>query len=87
MEKEINMEEEIKKKKHPILRGILKFFLIIIILIVLFVGGFIGYSTFKNGWGLKGILKTMVGSTVSSPEELGDLQVLILGVSEVGLTC
>ncbi len=76
------MKDEMKKKKHPILRKIGKFFLILIIIIVLFIGGFIGYSTFKNGWGLKGMLKTMVGSTVSTPEELGDLQVLILGVSE-----
>ena len=64
------------------MKRILKFFLIIIIIIVLFVGGFIGYSTFKNGWGLKGMIKTMVGSTVNDPEQLGNLQVLILGVSE-----
>ena len=76
------MKEKIKNKKHPILMGILKFFLIIIIIIVLFVGGFIGYSTFKNGWGLKGMIKTVVGSTVKDPEQLGNLQVLILGVSE-----
>ena len=76
------MKEKIKNKKHPILMGILKFFLIIIIIVVLFVGGFIGYSTFKNGWGLKGMIKTMVGSTVKDPEQLGNLQVLILGVSE-----
>ena len=50
------MKNKEKKRKHPILRGILKFFLIIIILIVLFIGGFIGYSTYKNGWGLTGIL-------------------------------
>lgn len=75
------MKEE-NKKKHPFLRRIGKFFLIIIIILVLFIGGFIGYSTFKNGWGLTGMIKTMVGSTVSNPEELGDLQVLILGVSE-----
>ena len=76
------MEEENKKRKHPILRVILRLLLIILIIVVLFVGGFIGYSTFKNGWGLQGMLKTMVGSTVKDPEELGDLRVLILGVSE-----
>ena len=76
------MEEEIKKRKHPIIRVILRLLLIILIIVVLFVGGFIGYSTFKNGWGLQGMLKTMVGSTVKNPEELGDLRVLILGVSE-----
>ena len=76
------MKEKTNKKSHPILKGILKFFLIILLLIVLFVGGFIGYSTYKNGWGLKGMLKTAVGSTVATPEELGELRMLILGVSE-----
>ena len=76
------MKEKMNKKKHPVLRGILKFFLIILLLIVLFVGGFIGYSTYKNGWGLKGVIKTAVGSTVKTPEELGEFRTLILGVSE-----
>ena len=76
------MKEEKKKKKHPILRGILKFFLTILLLIVLFVGGFIGYSTYKNGWGWTGLIKTAVGSQVESPDELEELRVLILGVSK-----
>ena len=76
------MKEEKKKKKHPILRGILKFFLIVILLIVLFVGGFIGYSTYKYGWGWTGLLKTAVGSTVEKPEELEEFRALILGVSK-----
>ena len=76
------MKEKINKKKHPVLRGILKFFLIVVLLIILFIGGFIGYSTYKNGWGLKGVIKTAVGSTVKTPEELGEFRTLILGVSE-----
>ena len=81
---EIKENEEMgkSKKKHRILRGILKFFLTIIILIVLFIGGFIGYSTYKNGWGWKGIVKTAVGATGKTAEELGEFQVLILGISE-----
>lgn len=71
-----------KKKKHRILRGILKFFLIIILIIVLFIVGFVGYSTYKNGWGWVGLVKTAVGAETSTPEELGELQLLILGVSE-----
>ena len=76
------MKEEEKKRKHPILRGILKFFLVVIILLILFVGGFIGYSTYKYGWGWTGLLKTAVGSTVEKPEELGEFRALILGVSK-----
>ena len=74
------MKEE--KKKHRILRKIGKFFLILILIIILFVVGFVGYSTYKNGWGWTGLLKTAVGSEVEEPEELGEFQVLILGVSE-----
>lgn len=70
------------KKKHRILRGILKFLLIILLMIVLFIGGFVGYSTYKNGWGWIGLLKTAVGSEVKDVEELKELQLLILGVSE-----
>lgn len=76
------MKKEKSNKKHPILRKILKVFLIILFIIVLFVGGFVGYSTYKNGWGWTGLLKTAVGSDVKTAEELGELRVLILGVSE-----
>lgn len=75
------MKEE-KKRRHPILRGIFKFFLTIIIIVILFVGGFIGYSTYKYGWGWTGLIKTAVGSTVEKPEELGEFRALILGVSK-----
>ena len=75
-------KDKSKKKKHPILRAILKLFLIIILLIILFIGGFVGYSTYKNGWGWTGLLKTAVGSEVKTAEELGEFQVLILGISE-----
>ena len=68
--------------KHPILRKIGKAILILLLLIVVFIGGFLGYSTYKNGWGWTGLLKTALGSTEESPEELGELQILILGVSK-----
>ena len=70
------------KKEHKFLKAILKVLLTIVILIVLFVGGFIGYSVYKNGWGIKGIIKTAIGSEGKSAEELGEFQVLILGISE-----
>ena len=71
-----------KEIKHPILRKIGKAILILLLLVVIFIGGFVGYSTYKNGWGWTGLLKTALGSTEQSPEELGELQILILGVSK-----
>ena len=76
------MKQKKARKKHRILRFILKFILTIIIAIILFVGGFLGYSVYKNGWGLKGIIKTAVGTSGKTAEELGEFQILILGVSE-----
>ena len=70
-----------KPKKHKVLRTIGKVLLIIIILIALFVGGFVGYSTLKNGWGLKGLLQTAVGSETKL-EDLDEFKILILGISE-----
>ncbi len=70
-----------EKKKHGFIWNFFKVILILLLLIMLFIGGFIGYSTFKNGWGLKGIVQTVVGSDTPA-EELDEFQVLILGISE-----
>ena len=67
-----------KKKKHRVL----KVFLIILLMIALFIGGFLGYSTFKNGWGLKGILQTVTGQSEEKLKKLEEFKVLILGISE-----
>lgn len=82
--KQTNTEKKEKKdkpKKHKILRAIGKFFLISIILIVLFIGGFVGYSVYKNGWGLQGLIQTAVGSDTAL-EDLEEFRILILGISE-----
>ena len=61
-----------KEKKGGIGRKILKFFLILILIIVLFIGGFVGYSTYKYGWGWRGLLKTALGPSEKEAEELGE---------------
>ena len=82
--KQKNVEEKKNKeskRKHGVIGKILKVLLIIILLIALLIGGFVGYSTMKNGWGLKGLIQTAVGSDIPL-EELDEFQVLILGISE-----
>ena len=81
MSKKQGNEEKNTKKKHGFLWNFFKVILCIILLIVLFIGGFVGYSTIKNGWGLKGLIQTAVGSDTPL-EELEEFQVLILGISE-----
>ena len=67
-----------KKKKHIFL----KIIAFIILMVFLIVGGFIGFSTIKNGWGVQGLIKTMVGFDETKLADLDPFTVLILGVSE-----
>ena len=75
---EIDKRSKKTKKKHRILKA----FLFIILMMVLFVGGFFGYSVFKNGWGLKGVLQTVTGQSEEKLKKLEEFKVLILGVSK-----
>ena len=69
---------EKNKKKHRVLKA----FLIIRFMILLFIAGFVGYSTYKNGWGVKSIIQTAMGQDEQKLENLDPFTVLILGVSE-----
>ena len=70
-----------KKGKMGLLKKILISFLSIILLVVILICGFIAYSTLKNGWGVRGLIQTAVGSE-KKLEELEEFQTLILGISE-----
>ena len=84
MNKNENIKEEKKgknkkqKKKNKVLRVIL----IILLMIALFIAGFVGYSAYKNGWGLKGMIQTAIGQDEKKLADLDPLTVLIMGVSE-----
>lgn len=71
-----------KKKKKKKSHKILKFLLIIIIIFILFIAGFVVYSTYKNGWGVKGMIQTAMGQNEKKLANLEPFNVLILGVSE-----
>ena len=72
------MSKKRKKKKHILL----KILLFILTCMVLFIGGFVGYSTYKNGWGVKGIIQTAMGQDEKKLADLDPFTVLIMGVSE-----
>ena len=76
--KNLNVKNKKNRKKHRIL----KTFLVIIVLIILFVAGFVGYSTFRNGWGVKGLIQTAMGQDEKKLADLDPFTVLLLGVSE-----
>lgn len=67
-----------KKKKKS---GILKKVLLFILILLLGFAGFIGYRTYANGGGMKGLLSTLVGNDEKTLEQLEPIQILLLGVS------
>lgn len=77
-----NKKNNIKNKKVKKKNKVLRTFIIIILLIAIGVGLFVGYSAYKNGWGLKGIVQTAMGHDEKKLADLDPFTVLILGVSE-----
>ena len=81
MNKKAN-KDAVKNKKVKKKHRVLKIFLSILFIIVLFIVGFVAYSTYKNGWGLAGLIQTAIGEDEAKLEDLEPFTVLILGVSE-----
>ncbi len=73
--KEKNIEEN---KSHRVVKA----FFIIILICTFLILGFICYSTYKNGWGVKGLIQTAIGQDEKKLENLDPFTVLILGVSK-----
>lgn len=66
-----------KKKKRETWKKVL----LIFILILLIAGSCFAYKVYKNGWGLSGMLATMVGHDENTKKNLGEFKVLVLGIS------
>ena len=77
-----NKNIENKKTRRKKKNRFLKAFLIVILLVILFFAGFVGYSTYKNGWGIKGLIQTAMGQDEKKLKDLKPFTVLILGVSK-----
>lgn len=75
--KETKEKNKKTKKKHRILKA----FLIIILIIAIAIGTFVAYSTWKNGWGITGMLQTALGHDKDTVKSLEEFKVLVLGVS------
>ena len=54
---------------------------LVILLILLIAGGVFAYRIHRNGGGLSGMLATVVGHDENTKKSLGELQVLLMGVS------
>lgn len=72
-----NQKNRNKKKKMKTWKKVL----IVILLLLLAFAGWFTYRTYKNGWGLSGMLATVVGHDENTKKNLPELKVLLLGVS------
>ena len=55
--------------------------LLIFLLIILIAGGVFAYRVYQNGWGLSGMLATVVGHDQETKKNLGEFKCLVLGIS------
>ena len=76
------LEKKNKKKSKKKILIFLKIIVFIIFMLFLIIGGFIGYSTVRYGWGVQGLIKTAVGFDETKLADLDPFTVLILGISE-----
>ena len=75
-----NKNEKTKQKPKKKMK-MWKKILLIILLILLIAGGVFAYRVHRNGGGLSGMLATVVGHDENTKKSLGELQVLLMGVS------
>lgn len=79
--KQIDKRNNKGKNKRKKGKGIGKKILIIVALLLVIVGAWFAYRTYKNGGGLSGMLATMVGHDANTKKNLDEIKVLVLGVS------
>ena len=76
-----NKSSKNTKKKPKKKMKMWKKILLVILLILLIAGGIFAYRVHRNGGGLSGMLATVVGHDEETRKSLGELQVLLMGVS------
>ena len=74
-----NIKNSKKKTKKKMKRW--KKVLLVLLLILLVAGGIFTYKVYKNGWGLSGMLATVVGHNENTKKDLGEFKCLLLGIS------
>ena len=74
-----NMKNTKTKQKKKMKRW--KKVLLVLFLILLIAGGVFAYRVYQNGWGLSGMLATVVGHDEETKKNLGEFKCLVLGIS------
>ena len=76
--KDITGQKARNKKRK---RKTWKIVLLTILVILLIAGGVFAYRVYKNGWGLSGMLATVVGHDEYTKKDLKEFRCLLLGIS------
>ena len=76
--KDITGQKARNKKRK---RKTWKIVLLTILVILLIAGGVFAYRVYKNGWGLSGMLATVVGHNEYTKKDLKEFRCLLLGIS------
>ena len=76
-----NKSQKTQNKKTKKKMKMWKKVLLIMFLIILIAGSVFAYRVYKNGGGLSGMLATVVGHDENTKKNLGEFQVLLMGVS------
>lgn len=70
-----------EQRKNSKVRKVLKIIFLILALLLAGIIGAFTYKVYENGWGLKGLLSTVVGQDETKLEELDKFQCLLMGES------
>ncbi len=81
IERRENIEKRGRSKKQKKKHKVLKAFIIIILIIAIAIGIFVAYSAMKNGWGVTGMIQTVLGHDKDTVKNMEEFKVLVLGVS------
>lgn len=79
--KRIKQRNQSKRKEQKKKKKIWKKILLVLLLIIIIAGCSFAYRVYKNGWGLSGMLATVVGHDENTRKNLGEFKILILGIS------
>ena len=75
-----NINKSNKKQKKKKMKTWKKVLLVILLILLIAVGIFT-YRVYKNGWGLSGMIATVVGHDENTRKNLPELRFLVLGIS------
>lgn len=73
-------KSKVKKRKKQSHKGV-KIFLLVVAIILIIISGVFAYKVYENGWGLQGLLSTVLGQNKEKIANMDEIQFLVIGES------